>query len=516
MDAAALAAKRVGTTLKEKYLLEELLAVGGMAAVYRGRHRNGNRVAVKVLHASVCQQVDMRDRFSREGCVANKVDHHGAVRVLDDDATEDGSVFLVMELLEGETLQKRWDRAGHLLPYREVAEVGIRLLDVLAAAHNQGIVHRDIKPENLFLTHQGTLKVLDFGIARLRDLTGMGLASATGAGHMLGTPAYMPPEQVVGRSEDINGQTDLWATGATMFALISGKHVHEAESVAELLVYAGSKAARPLASVAPNVPHAIASVIDRALAFEKADRWLNAREMQAALRSALDEAETTHLELPQVPTVTEVLRWQPVKSLASVAPTSRSLPPPPSSTSTTGGVASLSLARAIGLPYWHRGGRSTTVAVAAVVAAVAAFFFGFRLYSEPHGRPAAATNLAARSTSAETLQTSEFARPTSPVSSQDPIPAVAAESLPIAHTAVSPSRTPPSASASSSAPHPSESADDHDDNPYLVGSRASATAHAGGRTAAAAKTSDENREVNPYLYRTGTSVGTATESDSSR
>src|SRR5579864_4696037 len=229
MDAAALAAKRVGTTLKEKYLLEEVLAVGGMAAVYRGRHRNGNRVAVKVLHPSVCQQVVLRERFSREGCVANKVDHHGVVRVLDDDATEDGSVFLVMELLEGETLQKRWDRAGHRLPYREVAEVGIRLLDVLAAAHNQGIVHRDIKPENLFLTRQGTLKVLDFGIARLRDLTGMGIGSATKTGHMLGTPAYMPPEQVVGRSEEINGQTDLWATGATMFALMSGKHVHEAE-----------------------------------------------------------------------------------------------------------------------------------------------------------------------------------------------------------------------------------------------------------------------------------------------
>ena len=160
-----------------------------MAAVYRGSHRNGNRVAVKVLHSSVSNHADLRERFLREGYVANRVDHRGAVRVLDDDIAEDGSVFLVMELLEGHTLDARWERAGRQLPPREVAELTHQLLDVLAAAHDKGIVHRDIKPENLFLTGDGILKVLDFGIARLRDTTGVGMASATRTGSMLGTPA---------------------------------------------------------------------------------------------------------------------------------------------------------------------------------------------------------------------------------------------------------------------------------------------------------------------------------------
>jgi serine/threonine protein kinase len=280
-----LAKARVGTTLRGKYKLERLLGVGGMAAVYEASHRVGTRVAVKVLHAHASINSDVRARFLREGYVANQVAHDGAVRVLDDDTAEDGSVFLAMELLEGETLDARLQRVKRL-PVRDVAELGHQLLDALAAAHGKGIVHRDIKPENLFVTDKGTLKILDFGIARLVTSTS---ATATQTGRVLGSPAFMAPEQALGKQKVIDARTDLWSVGATMFTLMSGVFVHDAESVEELLVFAGSRSARKLREVAPEVPLPLAAVVDRALEFDRERRWESAAAMEAALAAAYEE-----------------------------------------------------------------------------------------------------------------------------------------------------------------------------------------------------------------------------------
>ena len=295
---------RVGAAMTQKYRLERLIGCGGMAAVYEAVHRNGHRVAIKVLHPHLCIESDLRKRFLREGYVANKVKHPGAVRVADDDVTEDGSVFLVMELLEGETLDARWQRHGRRMPLREVCDLASQLLDVLAAAHAQGVVHRDIKPENLFVTSEGVLKVLDFGIARLRDASGP--EGATRTGRMIGTPAFMPPEQVLGRSRQIDGQTDLWAVGATMFTLAAGQFVHEAETMEEMLVHAGSRPARPVSAVLPSAPPGVARVIDRALAFKREERWPSARAMHSALAqeyAATYGAALPGYRAPQVPDV---------------------------------------------------------------------------------------------------------------------------------------------------------------------------------------------------------------------
>ena len=154
---------------------------------------------------------------------------------------------------------------------------------MLVAAHAKGIVHRDIKPANVFLTTDGRLEVLDFGIARLHDETSTG---STQTGAMLGTPAYMAPEQALAESTKIDGQTDLWAVGATLFVLLTGEFVHQGENASQLLVNAATKKARRLASVAPEVPGEIAEVIDRALTFEKADRWPSAQAMRDALAKA--------------------------------------------------------------------------------------------------------------------------------------------------------------------------------------------------------------------------------------
>jgi serine/threonine-protein kinase len=277
---------RIGTVVGRKYRLDRLLGIGGMAAVFEASHRNGSRVALKVLHAELARLPELRARFLREGKVANRIQHTGVARIIDDDDDGQNTVYLVIELLDGETLDARRERCGGRLPLAEVLAHGDRVLDVLSAAHEQGIVHRDIKPENLFLTSHGELKVLDFGIARMLDGTG-----ATRSGQLLGTPAFMAPEQANGRIREIDARTDIWAVGAVLFLLITGSPVHEAATDAEQLIFAATQPARAIETVAPWLGREVATAINRALAFYRDSRWPDARSMQATLRRSM---ATTH------------------------------------------------------------------------------------------------------------------------------------------------------------------------------------------------------------------------------
>jgi hypothetical protein len=278
---------RIGTLLQDKWTLESLLGVGGMAAVYSATHRNGKRVAVKMLHTEFSHDEEVRTRFLQEGYAANTIQHDGAVSVLDDDLAPDGSAFLVMELLEGETVEQRWERSGQRLPVDDVLSIVDPLLDVLVAAHARNVVHRDIKPENLFVTKSGALKVLDFGIAKVfeRQQTRQ---SSTRAGMVMGTPAFMAPEQALAHWEEVDGRTDLWAVGATMFMLLSGHHVHEAQSSQEQLILSATVPARSLGIVVSGIPRQVIAIVDRALSFDRASRWPDARAMQVAVRAVLD------------------------------------------------------------------------------------------------------------------------------------------------------------------------------------------------------------------------------------
>jgi len=279
--AYASARDRIGQTLCGKYFIEEVLGVGGTAVVFRATHRNGNRVAVKLLHDHLCKSRDVTRRFMREAYLANLLEHPGTVRVLDDDVDQNGVAFLVLELLEGETLEERRVRLGGRLVVDEVLGYMDRLLEVLELAHEKNIVHRDIKPSNLFLTKDGVLKVLDFGIARMLDESGA--ATATKTGQMIGTPAFMPPEQALSKPKEIDKQTDLWAVGATMFTLLSGELVHVAESSSEHLVKAATMQARSVARVLPGVPANVETLVARAMRFEKKDRWASSTEMRREL-----------------------------------------------------------------------------------------------------------------------------------------------------------------------------------------------------------------------------------------
>lgn len=334
---------RVGRILNEKYALERLLGYGGMAAVYAARHRNGHRAAVKILHPEIARDEEVRTRFLHEGYAANKVEHPGAVSVMDDDVVnggeDKGAAYLVMELLEGESVFTRVKRSG-TLPAADVLAITEGVLDVLDAAHTRGIVHRDLKPDNLFLVRppgeeRERVKVLDFGIARIADV-----ARRTNIGQALGTPSYMSPEQARGQRELIDGRSDLFSLGATMFRLLTGRRIHDAETGTEILAKMATLPAPPLRSIAPSTSPAIAAIIDRALQFEREQRYGSAAEMRADVRAAragqpLPSADfapigfSSGAEPTSMPTAPE---------LATVAGTAPGLPPttshasPPAST----------------------------------------------------------------------------------------------------------------------------------------------------------------------------------------
>ena len=275
-----LAARRLGQSVG-RFRLERVLGVGGMAAVYEGRAPDGFVAAIKLLHPEMAVRRDVRERFFREGYVANSIQHPGAVRALEHGESE-STAFLVMELLSGETLSERVKRHGSL-PIPELLDYADQVLDVLVVAHARGVVHRDLKPDNLFVTGEGRIKILDFGLARLAESAPGEHRTRTGLA--LGTLPYMAPEQALGRRDEIDGRVDLFALGATLFRILSGRRVHEALSEAELLMAMASKPASPLASVAPRVPEDVCRIVDLALAFSRDARYPDASTMQNDVRA---------------------------------------------------------------------------------------------------------------------------------------------------------------------------------------------------------------------------------------
>ena len=285
--AARNALKRLGTSLCDRYHIVRLIGLGGMSAVFAGTHRNGHPVAIKTLHGRFAD-AETDSHIRREARLANKIRHPVVVPVLDDDVTEDGCVFLVMPLLQGETLRARAARSGGKLPPTEVVSIAHAVLGALESAHGLGIVHRDLKPENIFATEEGAIRLLDFGIGRA---FGPGLATlGSQAESAVGTPAFMAPEQALGRAKAIDGRTDLWGLGATMFTLLSGHVVHCGDGAAETTALAATRAARPIGEVAPHIPALLRQIVDRALRFDQDERWPDAASMRRALEGASEEA----------------------------------------------------------------------------------------------------------------------------------------------------------------------------------------------------------------------------------
>ncbi|WP_438037792.1 serine/threonine protein kinase [Sorangium sp. So ce128] len=283
---------RIGTVLRGKWRIDSLIGVGGMAAVYEATHRIGRRCAIKILHPEIAVSKELRARFEQEALAVNQLGHPAAVNVLDIDTSEDGSPFLVMELLDGESLGKRARGSGGI-EERELLRIVSTVLEVLDVAHGLGIVHRDIKPDNLFLTSSGGVKVLDFGIARMKQ-GGSNVHTRTGA--VLGTTPYMSPEQITGGQ--IDGRADVFAVGATMFRILTKRHVHEGSTESELLIKMATQPAPALHTVALSVSPEVCAIVDRALAFDPSRRYPTARAMREDIERVLGANATPHAPAP--------------------------------------------------------------------------------------------------------------------------------------------------------------------------------------------------------------------------
>jgi len=278
------AQRLVGTTLSGKWTLDSLIGMGGMASVYAASHRNGRRAAVKLLAAEFSNMPQVRERFLREGYVANRIGHPGVVGILDDDTTEAGRVYLVMELLEGASLLERINTRS--LNAAQVVFIGEQVLEPLATAHRRGIIHRDIKPGNVFVCQDGRVKVLDFGLARV--LEGNDL-EPTRDGLVLGTVPYLSPEQAIAKRDAVDWRSDIYGVGAMLFYALSGRYVHEAGSQLDMLMATIKEPARSLAAVMPSAPPKLIELVDRALRYEPSARWQCAEDMGHAANAAFEQ-----------------------------------------------------------------------------------------------------------------------------------------------------------------------------------------------------------------------------------
>ncbi len=275
----------VGEVVGGKWKIERVLGVGGMATVYYAVHQATRRpAAIKVMHQEFVRVEDARQRFSLEARVANRVNHRGAVPVLDDGVLPEGAPYLVMEFINGQSLQERVEDAQRRLSVGEIFSIAEQLLGILEAAHQAGVLHRDVKPDNVYLTSDGEVKLLDFGISKMSEESPQNLKTQVGS--TMGTPAFMSPEQARGRWDELDPRADIFAVGATMYSVLSGSMIHEAETSNELLLKVMTRPVAELRKVAPHVPGFAARVVDRAVAFEKKDRFASAGEMQEAVRLA--------------------------------------------------------------------------------------------------------------------------------------------------------------------------------------------------------------------------------------
>lgn len=278
--------KRVGTRVG-RYLVERVIGLGGMATVYAVTDDAGARFAMKVLHRPLTADDVVVARFFEEAYLANSVKHPGVCVVTDDGVSEvDRCPYLVMELLAGETLEARLEAEG-CLTIGDALDIAASLADTLSQVHGAGIVHRDLKPPNVFLT-PGGVKLLDFGVGKSRAI-----AMKTVAGSLLGTPAYMAPEQAQGASV-VDGRADVFSLGAVLYQCLVGERLHPGKDDYSAWFAAATQHAPSFAGVAPEAPPALAALVDKALAYDREQRWPTAsafRTEALRVRAALSDAE---------------------------------------------------------------------------------------------------------------------------------------------------------------------------------------------------------------------------------
>ena len=310
-DTAAVAGSLIGQRVGD-YEVVARIGTGGMGAVFEAKHPViGKRVAVKVLHPAFASDPTVIERFINEARVVNAIGHPAVVDIFSFGQTPDGLHYFIMEFLKGRTVADLVNAEG-ALPMGVALGLIAQLLEVLDKAHAAGVVHRDLKPQNLFVEQNPTglrLRVLDFGIAK--SMTPEIRQQLTGSA-ILGTPGYMAPEQI--NSEPVTPRTDLFATGAVLFELLTGRPIFTGNNIGQMLIRALHHDAPRASSVKPDVPAELDSLVARLLSRDPAGR-------PASARAALDEVRALQTKLEaqglsptrgEVPVAVEPQRRGPV------------------------------------------------------------------------------------------------------------------------------------------------------------------------------------------------------------
>jgi eukaryotic-like serine/threonine-protein kinase len=308
MDNAA--QELVGATFNSRWKLARLIGEGGMGAVYEahGLHGEGVR-AIKVLHPEFVSEDQILNRFFAEAQAVRSLDHPNVAQIFDSARAEDGTPYLVMELLVGAPLSSFFG-PGKPMPAPKAAGIMLGVLQALTQAHQRGIVHRDLKPDNLFLVADGrgnhVVKVLDFGIAKVMDAAG-GMGSKTKTGVLLGTPGYMSPEQIK-NSKGVDPRSDLWSVGVILYEMLTGAEAFPADNEFTRLTLVLTQEIRPIGEVSRELAH-WGQFFHRALSKEPTTRFQSAPEMAQALAAMASGAGsnqgrdggTVALSMPQPP-----------------------------------------------------------------------------------------------------------------------------------------------------------------------------------------------------------------------
>jgi serine/threonine protein kinase len=276
--------------------VEALLGRGGMGTVYRATHLTLDRVvAVKVINYEVAMNADVMQRFAREARLMAKLRHPRAAMIYDSGTLPDGRLFIVMEYVEGMTLADILKR-DHKLPYKKAVDIAVSICDVLSEAHSLGIIHRDLKPANIMLNNQGVF-VLDFGIAKMlnTDNAESMRLSMTGRGLLVGTPFYMSPEQCLG--EPVEARSDLYSLGALLFEMLSGRPPFDDEVLSAVIIKHATAQAPRIEQFAPDIPPALAEVVNQLLSKKPADRPETAAAAKAMLEASVAGATSPALNL---------------------------------------------------------------------------------------------------------------------------------------------------------------------------------------------------------------------------
>ena len=268
----------IGRKLDGRYLIESLLGVGGMANVYKGRVvRTGNAIAVKVLKEEFLDNEELVRRFKNESKAISILDHPNIVKVYDVSVT-DQLQYIVMEYIDGITLKEYLKQRGGALTWKEVIHFATQVLGALEHAHSKGIVHRDVKPQNIMLQADGSIKMMDFGIARFSRAQ-----SQTVSDKAIGSVHYISPEQAKGDHTD--GRTDIYSVGVMMYEMLSGHLPFDGSGTVSIAIMQISEKPKPLAQVAPNVPEGLRQITEKAMEKDPDDRYQSAAEMLQAIQA---------------------------------------------------------------------------------------------------------------------------------------------------------------------------------------------------------------------------------------